>query len=84
MSNKIEMYSLVYPNSRQEQGIFLFFAASRPALWPTHPPSQLIPGILLPVLKGPGREADHSPPSSPEVKNGGAIPTYVPPYVFMA
>jgi hypothetical protein len=25
-------------------------------------------------VKRPGREADHSPPSSTEVKNGGAIP----------
>jgi hypothetical protein len=31
----------------------------------------------------PGREADHSPPSSAEVKNGGDIPP-LPPYVFMA
>jgi hypothetical protein len=25
-------------------------------------------------IKRPGREADHSPPSSAEVKNGGALP----------
>jgi hypothetical protein len=33
-------------------------------------------------VKWPGREADHSPPSSTEVKNGGAIPPL--PHVFMA
>jgi hypothetical protein len=25
-------------------------------------------------VKRPGREADHSPPSNAEVKNGGAVP----------
>jgi hypothetical protein len=33
-------------------------------------------------VKRPGREADHWPPSSSEVKNGGAIPPS-PPYAFM-
>jgi hypothetical protein len=28
-------------------------------------------------VKTPGREADHSPPSSVEVKNGGAIPPFL-------
>jgi hypothetical protein len=35
---------------------------------PTEPPIQLIPGALLLWVKLPGREADHSPPSSAEVK----------------
>jgi hypothetical protein len=43
-------------------------AASRPALGPTQTPIQRAPGI-----KRLGCEADHSPPSSAEVKNGGAI-----------
>jgi hypothetical protein len=30
-------------------------------------------GSLLPGVKRQGREADHTPPSSAEVKNGGAI-----------
>jgi hypothetical protein len=46
-----------------------FFTACRPALGPTQPPIQWVPGV-----KRPGREADHSPPSSAEVKNGGAMP----------
>jgi hypothetical protein len=48
---------------------FFSTPASVPALEPTHPPVQAVPG-----LKRPGREADHSHPSSAEVKNGGAIP----------
>jgi hypothetical protein len=43
-------------------GIFLFITASRMALGPTQPPIQWVLGI-----KRPGREADHSPPSSAEV-----------------
>jgi hypothetical protein len=31
-------------------------------------------GGSFPGVKRPGREADHSPPSSAEVKNGGALP----------
>jgi hypothetical protein len=30
-------------------------------------------GALSPGVKGQGREANHSPPSSAKVKNGGAI-----------
>jgi hypothetical protein len=40
-----------------------------------HPVSYpLATGALSSGLKPPGREADHSPPSSVEVKNGEAIP----------
>jgi len=49
-------------------GIFLFTTASRTALGPTDPPIEWVPGALSPAVKGPGREADHSPPSSAEVK----------------
>jgi hypothetical protein len=45
---------------------------------PTQPPIRCVPG-----LKRQGREADHSPPPSAEVRKGGAIPP-LPPYVFMA
>jgi hypothetical protein len=48
---------------------------SRPALGPTQPPVQLVPGVLSPGGKArPGRDADHSPPSSAEVENVRAIP----------
>jgi hypothetical protein len=35
---------------------------------PTQPPIQWIPGALSVTVKRPGCEADHSPPSSAEVK----------------
>jgi hypothetical protein len=54
--------------SRRRLGIFLFTTASRPALGPTQPPIQRVPGALSLGVKRPGREADHSPPSSSEVK----------------
>jgi hypothetical protein len=54
--------------------IFLVSTASRPVLGPIHPPAQWVSGTTSPGVKRPGREADHSPPFSAEVKNGGAIP----------
>jgi hypothetical protein len=47
---------------------FLLCTSSRPALKPTQPPIHWIPGILSSEVKPPGREADHSPPPSAEVK----------------
>jgi hypothetical protein len=55
--------------SRQELRIFLFTTVSRPALRPTQPPIQWVPGALSLGVKRPGHEADHSSPSSTEVKN---------------
>jgi hypothetical protein len=49
-------------------GIFLFTTASRTALGPTQPPVQWVPRAIFLGVKRPGREADHSPPSSTEVK----------------
>jgi hypothetical protein len=54
--------------------IFLFSIESRPALGPTQPLIQWELGALFPGLKRSRCEADHSPTSSVEVKNGGAIP----------
>jgi hypothetical protein len=62
--------------------IFRFSATSRQVLGSTQPPIQWVPGAPSPGVKRPGREADHSPPTSAEAKNGGAIPPL--PYVFMA
>jgi hypothetical protein len=53
---------------RQGLGIFLFTTASRPALGPTQPPIQWVKRILSLEVKRTGREADHSHPSSAEVK----------------
>jgi hypothetical protein len=52
----------------------LFSIASRQALGPTQPPIQWLPGPPSPGVKRQRLEADHSPSSSAEVKNGGAIP----------
>jgi hypothetical protein len=52
---------------RQGLGIFFFIPASRPALGPTQPPMQWVPGALSLGVKRLGREADQSPPST-EVK----------------
>jgi hypothetical protein len=49
-------------------GMFLFFTAFSPALGPTKPPIQWVPGALSPELKRPGREADHSHLFSAEIK----------------
>jgi hypothetical protein len=49
-------------------GIFLLDIVARPALGPTQPPIQWVPGALSLGVKRPGREADHSPPSTAEVK----------------
>jgi hypothetical protein len=56
--------------------------SSRPALGPTQPPTECVPGALTPGVKQQGREADHSPPISAEVKKTW-IYGYTPPYVFM-
>jgi hypothetical protein len=53
------------------------------ALGPTQPPIQWVPGAVPLGLKQLGREADHSPPSSAEVRMRGAIPL-LPQYIFMA
>jgi hypothetical protein len=55
-------------DSQQGLGIFLFTTASTTALGPTQPPIQWVPGALSMRVKQPGHEADHSPPSSAEVK----------------
>jgi hypothetical protein len=51
-------------DSRWELGIFFFSSASRPALEPSQPPIQWVPGV-----NRPRREGDHSPASTAEVKN---------------
>jgi hypothetical protein len=58
---------------------FLFFTASRLAMGPTQPPIQWVPETLSPGVNRHGREADHSPPTSSEVKKIW-ICTYTPPY----
>jgi hypothetical protein len=57
--------------------------ASRTALGPTQPLIQRARGTLSLGIKRPGREADHSPPSSAEVKNAWSY-TSTPEYAVMA
>jgi hypothetical protein len=54
---------------RQGLGIFHFITVSRPALEPTQPPIHWVSGAVSLRIKRPGRKADHSPPSTAEVKN---------------
>jgi hypothetical protein len=61
----------------------IFSTSSGPVLGPTEPPIKWIQGDLSPGVKQPGREADHSPPTSAEVKNTWMYISN-PPYVFMA
>jgi hypothetical protein len=53
--------------------IFLFSITCRRPLGPTQPPIQWVPAALSSEVKWQEREADHSLPSSAEVKNDGAI-----------
>jgi hypothetical protein len=46
----------------------IFSTSFRPALGSTQSPIQWVPGALSPGVKRPGREADHSPLASAEVK----------------
>jgi hypothetical protein len=62
---------------------FILSTSFQPALGPTQPPIQWAPGAISPRVNRPGREADHSPPNSADVKNTW-IYTSTPPYAFMA
>jgi hypothetical protein len=65
------------------EGIYFLGTASRPTLGPTQFHNQWVPGNLSLGVKRPMRKADHSPPSSSEVKNVWSY-TSIPPYVLMA
>jgi hypothetical protein len=52
-----------------DRGIGVTFSCrADPALGSTQPPIQWVPGALSPGVKRPGREADHTLPTSAEVK----------------
>jgi hypothetical protein len=55
-------------DSRRGLGIFLYNTVAILAPGPSQPPIQWIPGALPLRVKRSGREADHSAPSSAEVK----------------
>jgi hypothetical protein len=50
-------------------GVRVLFTSSKLALGSTQPPIQWLSGLFPRGLKRTGREADHSPPTSAEVKN---------------
>jgi hypothetical protein len=60
--------------SRQRHETLLFSTASRPVLGPTQGTGKPSPGA-----KRQEHEADHSPPPTAEVRNGGAVP--LPPLI---
>jgi hypothetical protein len=63
--------------------MFLFSTSYRPVLESTQPPIQWVPGAPSPGVKRLGREVDHSPPTSTEVKKMWIYtPTHT--YAFMA
>jgi hypothetical protein len=49
-------------------GSRIFSTSFRPALESTQPSTRWIPGAVSPRVKRPGREAEHSPPTSAESK----------------
>jgi hypothetical protein len=57
-------------NPRQRQRMFPLTSVSRPALGPTQPPIHTVGtrGSFPGGIVQPGRDADHSPPSSAKVK----------------
>jgi hypothetical protein len=61
-------------DSRQVQESLLYSTEYRPAKRPTRPPTQWVRKPISLGVKRPGLEVVHSPPSSAEVKNGGATP----------
>jgi hypothetical protein len=56
--------------------------SSRPALGSIQPPILWVEGALSPEVKRPGREVDHSSPTSAEVKKTWVY-TSTPLYIFM-
>jgi hypothetical protein len=67
--------------SREGLAIFLFTTASRPALGPTQPPTQWVPGALSLGVKRSGREDEHSPPSCAGDKNPWSYTSTPPMYL---
>jgi len=55
--------------SRGNDVLFFFATAFKSVLVRTQPPVQWVPGNLTQGVKRPGRETNHSPPCSAEVKN---------------
>jgi hypothetical protein len=66
----------------KEKNASVITTTSRPAVGPTQPPIQWVPGALSVEVQRAGHEADHSPPPfSAEVKNAWSY-TFTPPIRF--
>jgi hypothetical protein len=63
--------------------IFLVSSSSSPVLGPTQLPIQWVRGARSSGVKRPGREVEHCPPDSADVKNT-LIHISITPYAFMA
>jgi hypothetical protein len=66
-------YRLYGRGSRWEQKIFLYLTSVQTGSGAHSASYPMDTGVHSAGLKGLGREADHSPPSSAEAKNDGAI-----------
>ena len=75
-------YGLVGPGMESRWGRD-FPHPSGPALGPTHPPIQWVPGLSSGV-KQPGRGVDHPPPSRTELKERVEVYICSPFWAFMA
>ena len=62
---------------------FLFFRTSRPVVWLTQTSIQWIPSFF-PRVKRPGREVDHSSPTSAKVQDDWSCTCDPPLYSFLA
>jgi hypothetical protein len=63
-------------DSQGRQKIIQYSKASKPLFGPTQIPVQWVLGALSLRVKWMEHEADHSPSSSVEIKNGGSIPPF--------
>jgi hypothetical protein len=79
----IRRHGVVLSKAQRQLYLLPFTTVSRQDLGSTQPPLQWVSGALSLEVKRPGREADHSPPSSADVKNAWSY-TSTPQYAFMA
>jgi hypothetical protein len=75
MGDVLDGQGLILARGKREK--FIFSTVSRLALGFTQSPIQWVLGAVSLEVKQPGLEAGHSPSSSAEVMNGGAIPPFL-------